>query len=169
MNIFGIGGPEFIAILIIMLVFVGPKRMIHWSYILGQYVAKFRQMWAQTVDVIQKEFDDAGIDVKLPKDPPTRQNLNQSIKKTFEPLTKPIQDTVDEVGKDLEAVKSVSNELKKPIVPAVTDNVAKPESEVAPQKANGNLGTWSSTTTAPQPDSKPANLGTWSSVPPTEE
>ena len=33
MNIFGIGGAEFIVILIIMLIIAGPKRMATWAVI----------------------------------------------------------------------------------------------------------------------------------------
>ena len=74
MNILGVGAAELVAVLLIMLVFAGPKRMIHWSYVLGQHVAKFRKIWSETVDLVQKEFDDAGVDIKLPKEPPTRKS-----------------------------------------------------------------------------------------------
>ena len=112
MNIFGVGGPEIMVILVIMLVFAGPKRMIHWSYILGQYLSKFRVMWSQTVDLVQKEFDEAGVDIKLPKEPPTRKNLNKTIADALQPVTKPIQDSMDEVKKDMDSVKAVSDDLK---------------------------------------------------------
>ncbi|MCY4538278.1 MAG: hypothetical protein OXE52_08620 [Chloroflexi bacterium] len=111
MNIFGVGGAELIAILVIMLVFAGPKRMIHWSYVLGQYVAKFRVIWSQTVDLVQKEFDEAGVDIKLPKEPPTRQNLNRSLGEAMKPMTKPIQDSIDEVKKDVDTLQDVSDSL----------------------------------------------------------
>lgn len=113
MNFFGVGGAELLAILIIMLVFAGPKRMIHWSYVLGQYVAKFRAIWSQTVDLVQKEFDEAGVDIKLPKEPPTRQNLNRSLGEAIKPMTKPIQDSIDEVKKDVDSVREVSDILNK--------------------------------------------------------
>ena len=35
MNFLGVGAWELVAILLIMLVFAGPKRMIHWSYVWG--------------------------------------------------------------------------------------------------------------------------------------
>lgn len=113
MNFFGVGGAELLAILIIMLVFAGPKRMIHWSYVLGQHVAKFRAIWSQTVDLVQKEFDEAGVDIKLPKEPPTRQNLNRSLGEAIKPMTKPIQDSIDEVKKDVDSVREVSDTLNK--------------------------------------------------------
>ena len=79
MEIFGIGGAELVAILIIMLVVAGPKRMIQWAYILGQYTAKVRAMWAETMTYVQKEFDEAGLNVQLPKDVPTRGSFTREI------------------------------------------------------------------------------------------
>ena len=111
MNVFGVGAWELVAILLIMLVFAGPKRMIHWSYVLGQHVAKFRKIWSETVDLVQKEFDEAGVDIKLPKEPPTRKNLNKSLTEAVKPMTKPVQDSLDEVKKDMETFKEVSDSL----------------------------------------------------------
>ena len=63
MEIFGIGGAELVAILIIMLVVAGPKRMVQWAYVLGQYVSKARAMWDGVMAGVQKEIDDAGLDI----------------------------------------------------------------------------------------------------------
>lgn len=167
MNIFGVGGPELIAILIIMLVFAGPKRMIHWSYILGQYLAKFRTIWSQTVDVIQKEFDEAGVDVKLPKQMPTRQNLNKSVADAFKPMTQPLQDTIDEVKQDMDSVKAASDDIKQSTslnpqksVPVTKLNANKPK------EATPSLGTWGGQAQEKQTTSNNGNrvdMGTWSS------
>jgi Sec-independent protein secretion pathway components len=81
MNILGIGGPELILILLIMLIVAGPKRMIAWAYTLGKYIARFRRMWEETVDVLQKEFDEAGVDIKVPRELPTRANLTDRLAK----------------------------------------------------------------------------------------
>ena len=111
MNVFGVGAWELVAILLIMLVFAGPKRMIHWSYVLGKHVAKFRKIWSETVDLVQKEFDDAGLDIKLPKEPPTRKNLNKSLTEAVKPMTKPVQDSLDEVKGDMDVFKQASDAL----------------------------------------------------------
>jgi mttA/Hcf106 family len=108
MNILGIGGWELLAILLIMLLVAGPKRMIHWAYILGQYVAKFRAMWSETVDVIQKEFDDAGVGIQIPKDIPTRGNLNKQIGKAMESVTRPVKDTMDKATAEVNQIKSTT-------------------------------------------------------------
>ncbi|MYD39157.1 MAG: hypothetical protein F4W97_10155 [Chloroflexi bacterium] len=175
MNILGVGVWEFVAILLIMLVFAGPKRMIHWSYVLGQHVAKFRKIWAETVDIVQKEFDDAGVGIQLPKEPPTRQNLNRSIAAAAKPLTQPLQDSLDEVKKDIDAVQEVSDALNqkqpktkpspkklaeiataKPAPPAKASPPAVPE----PVK----MGSWSGeAATAGNSNGSAPDLGSWSS------
>jgi Sec-independent protein translocase protein TatA len=108
MNILGIGGWELLAILLIMLLVAGPKRMIHWAYIMGQYIAKFRAMWSETVDVIQKEFDDAGVGIQIPKDIPTRGNLNQQIGKAMESMTRPVKETMDKATTEMNQIKTTT-------------------------------------------------------------
>ncbi|MCY4073298.1 MAG: hypothetical protein OXG60_18555 [Chloroflexi bacterium] len=171
MNIFGVGGAELVAILVIMLVFAGPKRMIHWSYVLGQYVAKFRVIWSQTVDLVQKEFDDAGVDIKLPKEPPTRQNLNRSLGEAMKPMTKPIQDSIDEVKKDVDTLQEVSDSLNNKTPKKADAATGKaPEADTgAPERGAPKSG--DSRKAAPAKSSKeraapteatPPNMGTWS-------
>ena len=145
MNIFGIGGAELVLILLIMLIVAGPKRMIHWSYILGQYVAKFRVMWSETVDLIQKEFDEAGVDIQVPKEIPTRQSLNKQINKAMEPVTRPVKEALDEV-----------DTVKKSVA-------LKPESKVksAADTSNTNGSSPAAITQKPAQDS-PSSFGTWS-------
>ncbi len=154
MNILGVGAWEFVAILLIMLVFAGPKRMIHWSYVLGQHVAKFRKIWAETVDIVQKEFDDAGVDIKLPKEPPTRQNLNRSIAEAAKPLTQPVQDSLNEVKKDIDTVQEVSDAF----------NQKQPKLKSAPQKSTGKPTAKPAATAKASPPAapEPVKLGSWS-------
>ena len=164
MNILGVGAAELVAVLLIMLVFAGPKRMIHWSYVLGQHVAKFRKIWSETVDLVQKEFDEAGVDIKLPKEPPTRQSLNRTVSDAVKPMTQPVQDSLDEVKKDLDTVKEVSDSL----------NNKKPKTSPKPEKVSASAA---KAAKIPKPDAarpranKPApataaKLGTWSGAPP---
>jgi len=188
MNVFGVGAWELVAILLIMLVFAGPKRMIHWSYVLGQHVAKFRKIWSETVDLVQKEFDDAGVDIKLPKEPPTRKNLNKSLTDAVKPMTKPVQDSLGEVKKDMDAFKDVSDALndKKPKpasdasptkAAATAQTVKLPEKPAEPkpqvseplteQNETVSLGAWGGGAPTSAPESSNANgnrvdLGTWS-------
>jgi len=162
MNVFGVGGPELIAILIIMLVFAGPKRMIHWSYLLGQYLAKFRAMWSQTVDLVQKEFDDAGVGIQIPKEPPTRKNMNQAIADVMKPVTQPVQESLDEVKKDVESLQEVGAELKNK-----TQNLPSPAAQAKPApkppEAAG-MGSWSGRKSAAAAESNSnVDMGTRSS------
>ncbi len=182
MNFLGVGAWELVAILLIMLVFAGPKRMIHWSYVLGQHVAKFRKIWSETVDLVQKEFDEAGVDIKLPKEPPTRKSLNRAVTDAVKPMTKPVQDSLDEVKKDLDAVKEVSDTLnkKKPTaspqstkanpVPAKTTATSIPTSASPPATPAKEgeamaMGTWSGENagaSTPTSNGNAADLGSWS-------
>lgn len=175
MNILGVGAWELVAILLIMLVFAGPKRMIHWSYVLGQHVAKFRKIWSETVDMVQKEFDEAGVDIKLPKEPPTRKSLNSAVTDAVKPMTKPVQDSLDEVKKDLDTVKEVSDTLNnktkvaaakaakdaaKPRLPQPSKPAPVAKPAAAPEPAP--MGTWSGPDPAASTNGKAADLGAWS-------
>lgn len=139
MEIFGIGGAELIAILLIMLIVAGPKRMIQWAYVLGQYTAKLRAMWAETMNALQKELNESGVDVQLPKDIPTRSSLtrefNKQIEKVASPVTKPIQDTLNETRDEITGLKQQA-----------TVNESNGTNKPASPSANGksDFGTWSS-------------------------
>ncbi len=167
MNVFGVGGAELVAILVIMLIFAGPKRMIHWSYVLGTYLSKFRVIWSQTVDLVQKEFDEAGVDIKLPKEPPTRKNLNRAITDAVKPVTKPVQDSIDEVKKDVGTFQELSDALndKKPKVKAAPSQQKDQEAKIEPDKPVDEVKPASpekSLAPAKVPEAGPANLGSWS-------
>lgn len=164
MNIFGVGGPELIAILIIMLVFAGPKRMIHWSYIMGQYIAKFRVIWSQTVDLVQKEFDDAGVDIKIPKQPPTRQNFNKTVSDALKPMTQPFEESLNEVKGDIESVKDIDNEVKE-VMTSTSVKSSTPAYDLSANKKT-ELGTWEEAAEKlAEPEPSPnatSDMGTWS-------
>ncbi len=174
MNFLGVGAWELVAILLIMLVFAGPKRMIHWSYVLGQHVAKFRKIWSETVDLVQKEFDEAGVDIKLPKEPPTRKSLNSAVTDAVKPMTKPVQDSLDEVKKDLDAVKEVSDTLNnkqkttsssdakranKPLLPELTQPEPVQKPPAAPEAIP--MGAWSGPDSTAGANGNSADLGAW--------
>ena len=149
MNFFGVGGPELIAILIIMLVVAGPKRMIHWSYLLGQYVAKFRAIWSQTVDLVQKEFDDAGVGIQLPKTPPSRSSMNKAISDAIKPVTQPVQESLDEIKKDTAVIKDAADALNSKTAAKMDSWASDQPKPPAESQANGkrgdqvDLGAWS--------------------------
>lgn len=101
MEIFGIGGAELVAIFIIMLVVAGPKRMIQWAYILGQYTAKARAMWSEVMAGVQREFDAAGMNVQLPKTPASAKTLLNPASSMWAGITRPVQEVVNEVGAEI--------------------------------------------------------------------
>lgn len=129
MDILGIGGAELIAILILMLVVAGPKRMIEWAYVLGQYVAKLRSMWKDVMAVVQQEVNQAGLDIKVPTEMPTRSSVNRSINQAFTTFTRPVQETLDEVRADLQ--------------PRPTPVARPAEATPAPVQPAVGFGTWS--------------------------
>ncbi|MEL6405620.1 MAG: hypothetical protein AAFR81_14730 [Chloroflexota bacterium] len=116
MNIFGIGGAELVLILLIMLIVAGPKRMLKWAYVIGTWVGKFRVMWEQVVDVMQKEVDAAGMDVEIPRELPTRQNLSRAAEQFVKPysdeLQKPFKEVTTAAGAALDEVNSAVQEAK---------------------------------------------------------
>ncbi len=138
MEIFGIGGAELVAILIIMLIVAGPKRMIQWAYVLGQYTAKARAMWAETMTYVQKELNEAGMDVELPKDIPTRRSLNTEISKQVQkvvaPISNPLQETINAAKSEVQQIKADAT---------ITDTGAVKTSSTASTNGKSDLGTWS--------------------------
>ncbi len=124
MDILGIGGWELVAIIIIMLVVAGPKRMIQWSYTAGKYVAIMRKMWAETAKQIQREFDDAGVDIQVPKDLPTRGAITKEVNRALSPVTKPIKDSLAATKSEIDGVKQAVD-----IRPSASSNAAKPKPE----------------------------------------
>jgi Sec-independent protein translocase protein TatA len=141
MNILGVGGWELALILIIMLIVAGPKRMVRWAFVLGQYTAKLRQMWEETAGMLQKEFDEAGLDIEVPKTPPTRMNVNSTVRSQVDKALKPITQSIEETLREVDDVKKMS--------PAASNGhkAAQAKEEAPPQKpppasAQG-FGTWS--------------------------
>jgi sec-independent protein translocase protein TatB len=154
MNIFGIGGAELILILIIMLVVAGPKRMLRWAYVLGKYIAMLQKMWGEAAATLQKEFDAAGVDVEVPKNIPTKADLQRTVVKAIKPVSQPFDDIKQEINKDLASVRETAQQantaLRKPAIKAPT-----PAPRI-PSASNGN----------PPPVSPPSSdapsFGTWS-------
>ena len=140
-NFFGIGGTELVVIALIMLIVAGPKRMIRWAYVLGVWVGKARTLWQQAVEALQKEMDEAGVNVQLPKEPPTRQTITRMVSDVVKPYTQ-----------ELEAAYRQTQQAVKP-PPAAG-------SPVPTQPPASGLGAWD------QPAASPAaselDLGSWS-------
>jgi Sec-independent protein translocase protein TatA len=156
MNIFGIGGAELVLILIIMLVVAGPKRMIQWAYVLGKYVAVLQGMWSQAAAALQKEFDDAGVKVEVPKELPTKGDLQRSITTAIQKNV-PVDEVTDELNKDIATVKKATQFTTAPAIatktPAAKQRIpptnggkaAAPEPDANPKPDEPTFGTWSGT------------------------
>ncbi len=148
MNFFGIGGTELVLIVLIMLIVAGPKRMIQWAYVLGVWVGKARTMWQQAVDVLQKEMDEAGVNVQLPKEPPTRQTLTRVVSDVVKPYTQELEATYRQTQQAAKLPKT-------------------PETPAAAKPPAPSLGAWEQ----PQPPSAAptVDLGAWNTPKQQEE
>jgi Sec-independent protein translocase protein TatA len=112
MNILGIGPAELVLVFLLMLMVAGPKRMISWAYVAGQYVARFRKMWQEASAVLRKELEQAGLEPEVmdtfeqwanPRTRPKSRNLLDPVvkemKKPLDDVFKPVSDTMDEIGR----------------------------------------------------------------------
>jgi Sec-independent protein translocase protein TatA len=179
MNILGIGAPELILILMIAIIVAGPKRMIRWAFILGQYIGKLRAMWADVAKVIQAEVDQAGLDVQVPTDLPTKAAVGRMIQQAAKPLADPISKAAREVDQDFRRaqsevkstateVKSAATEVKRTAASTAQSaqkNGATPKPPAAPPPAI-DLGTWGNANAPAKSNSatSPSNvpdMGTW--------
>lgn len=138
MNILGVGDVEILVILVLMLIVLGPKGMMRAAYTLGQYTAKLRRMWAEAVTMLNKEFKDAGVDVKLPKDLPTRGSLNKQVGKALSSVTRPIQETLDEVDSEMKQIKAAAS------IADQNGSKVKPPKPASGTETPPDFGTWSS-------------------------
>lgn len=167
MNIFGIGGAELVLIILIMLVVAGPQRMIRWAYHMGRYVGMLRTMWAQMMEMVQKEVDAAGYDIKVPRDLPTRDNVSKLIRDAAKPLSDPLEKTMREVT---QPVKDTLQEVKQ----AGADvNRSVAQAGKALDAEMKDVGSWNGASTPadstpaatsaekPTPDADASGFGAW--------
>jgi len=166
MDILGVGGGELVAIFLIALVVAGPTRMIRWAYLLGQFFAKLRVLWAQAAASLQKEFDDAGVNVQVPKDVPTRQTLRRDIGNMVNPLLRDVREPLDEFTEEVRRTRAEVRETTSSLkslngLGSMSDplGVSSPKPfapPAAPIVAPSDLGTWGKAMGAAQkPDDKP--------------
>ena len=173
MEILGIGGWEIVAILLLLLIVAGPKRMIAWSYELGRYLAVIRNMWAEAAAMLQKELRQAGVDVEIPVEPPTRGSVTKmittTVNKAVAPIADPIKETQQQLGiKDLMG-PSTPRTLNKPVTPqtpppalAPAPANGKPAAPTATTSTNGTsstFGAWGSTPSTPPPSTPDSAMG----------
>lgn len=105
MSIFGIGGMELVLIFVIALIVAGPKRMALWAYTLGQWTAKLRVMWEEVAVSLQEEFKQSGIDVEVPRTPPTRADLQRGLQDYG-------RQVMQEAGNPQEEIKKLQDEVR---------------------------------------------------------
>ncbi len=173
MNVFGIGGWELVLVLLIMLIVAGPKRMAQWAYTLGTWTAKLRVMWEEVAESLQKELDESGVNVEVPRTPPTRQSIQRSIEQYGKDLMESAGNPQDELKKIGDDLKGVGQQVKGEVdgldrdvrsstkVPAKQNGAKQPvkAGETAPDNTQN-----SAQDTSSNPDSgseNNADFGTW--------
>lgn len=148
MEILGVGGGELIVILLIALVVAGPQRMIRWSYVLGTYASKLRSAWSNAAAALQREFDEAGVDIQVPKDIPTRQNISKEINRAVAPYVQQIREPISTLNQEISTVKSTLQPAPKDDSIALVNKPASPPDQLP--KAPSDFGTWSASSSESQ-------------------
>ncbi|MEO0562597.1 MAG: twin-arginine translocase TatA/TatE family subunit [Chloroflexota bacterium] len=176
MNIFGIGGWELVLIVVIALVVAGPKRLAVWAYHLGQWTAKLQQLWRQFAETLQSEMDEAGVNVEIPRSPPTRQDLTRSMQQFGRQIVKTAEEPLDDVKADVEKIRAEirqeSNAISAGVNGVRADMVSTPKPKVAESSENEETPTvedkpnWipPAPQTASDDNTTKDDLGTWGGV-----
>lgn len=145
MNIFGIGELELVLIIVIALIVAGPKRMIQWMYVLGRFVARMRRIWSEAMVMVQRELDQAGVDVEVPKDIPNRGDLRKMTEKALKPFAEPVQEAVKEVKSVQTELQTTARQTREQMNGRRTDLRKTPSSNGSskPDTNDKPFGTWS--------------------------
>lgn len=142
MSLFGVGIMELVLVVMIALIVAGPKRMIQWAYMTGRFIAQIQHTWSKAIEAMQKEFDEAGVDLHLPKDPMNPQEMRrfkeEALKPIREPMEQAIRDYHEEQRNLYNEVKQLDHEVKSEQPELDDQTTASP-----PQDKNNSFGTWS--------------------------
>lgn len=152
MSLFGVGSMEFLLILVIALIVAGPKRMLQWAYYMGRVMGQIRVMWGQVMESIQAELDEAGVDIKLPKQL-NRGEINRTAGQILKPFSDQVKAAETEYRQKIKAaedeykreIKEIDDSIREtgeetPATPAQDDGTAVEKQTPA---SNTDLGTWS--------------------------
>ncbi len=162
MEFLGIGGWEIVAILLIMLIFAGPKRMLQWSYTLGKWVAVARNMWAQTAQQLEHELHESGVDIEVPREIPTKQSLNASISKYVSGAANPIIEPVKDVQRELDSTRKAITPGDPAAFRAKQNGSTKPGAESAPPMIGAASNPAAAPPTPPDENPPQSGFGSWS-------
>lgn len=167
MNILGMGVAELILVMIIALIVAGPQRLARWAYVLGRLMGQAREMWSRMMEGVQKEFDDAGLDIKLPKDFTNRGQMRRFADEALRPLREPVQQAMDEYRQE---AKQLETTIRQEAEIDMT-NLSKPANgaDAARAKAeetDNGRDTGEQTESQPEPkaNGQQEGYGTWSGV-----
>ncbi|WP_375649052.1 twin-arginine translocase subunit TatB [Bartonella sp. OT172YNZD] len=94
---FGIDGPEFVVILLVLIIVVGPKDLPK----ILKTIAKVRAYMCSTANELRHQFDDAIRQIELDDLQNTFSNISDSSKKLTETFD-PIQNTLEDIRDNLD-------------------------------------------------------------------
>jgi Sec-independent protein translocase protein TatA len=104
-ELFGIGFWELVAILLLALIVAGPQRMILWSRQFGRFMGRAMIEYRKAADQLQREVDQMGLDVQIPRTPPTKQELGRTLTQVANKLAAPINEPVREIEQTMSEVR----------------------------------------------------------------
>jgi len=158
MNILGMGIPELLLIIVIAMIVAGPKRLMQWAYLSGRFLGQMRVVWGQMMDSVQKEFDDAGVNIKMPKDPLNRNQVRKFTQDALRPFSEPMQQAMDEYEREAKALEA---EIRKDETLEVEKVAANPATPVVPQKTPKAEEPPASAPSASKAPQQKTGFGTW--------
>lgn len=140
MSLFGVGIMELVLVVVIALIVAGPKRMLQWAYLTGRFIAQVQHTWSKAVSAMQKEFDEAGVDLHLPKDPMNPQEMRRFKEEALKPIREPMEQAIRDYQDEQ---RSLHNEIKQIGNEAVSDLREGENPTAPPPDDNNSFGTWS--------------------------
>jgi Sec-independent protein translocase protein TatA len=155
MSLFGVGIMELVLVVMIALIVAGPKRMLHWAYLTGRFIAQAQHTWSKAISAMQKEFDEAGVDLHLPKDPTNREEMRRFKEEALKPIRQPMEQAIRDYH---EEQRSLHDEIKQ--IDADAMNSLK--SLDGEPSQDGASADGESTPPAPQNNYQGTGFGTWS-------
>jgi sec-independent protein translocase protein TatB len=127
MNILGIGAPEIVIIVVIVLIVAGPERAMRWIYLVGREFGKIRAMSAEAMAVFRAEIESAGLDKDLDELRETGKQLQKMVNETPDPRR-----AVGEVIKEVNVLTGNGGK-KGVIVKTKPPHAALPEPQSVPE------------------------------------
>ena len=131
-SIFGIGGPEFLFILVLAGIFLGPGRIAKVARWLGQTTAKLQNISRGFVGQLKAELDMADGADDLRDMLKEMQDLRNEVNTLQNQISGTLQEATAETTSSLNELAELTNSIRPPSFdeepPQITNNAKEPES-----------------------------------------